>query len=168
MHSKSYTSACCFYCFNGNNNNQFGPSEGEPGKQWWCVEEEGCPSCRTPRTRLFSSLSEQPDGASAYWLPARQAPGLRYHLHAAVQPRAEQTLLRLRQSGPGDALLSLPGQWVSSTLSFTLPGPPCLPAHCPHPSSALPLGPFISPPSPLSFLLPASTPPTPQSSTHSS
>ncbi|XP_061244091.1 cation channel sperm-associated auxiliary subunit gamma isoform X6 [Bos javanicus] len=91
---------------------------------------------------------QQPDGASAYWLPARQAPGLRYHLHAAVQPRAEQTLLRLRQSGPGDALLSLPGQWVSSTLSFTLPGPPCLPAHCPHPSSALPLGPFISPPNP--------------------
>ena len=78
--------------------------------------------------------SEQPDGASAYWLPARQAPGLRHHLHAAVQPRAEQTLLRLRQSGPGDALLSLPGQWVSRALSFTFPGPPCLPSHCSHPS----------------------------------
>ena len=98
---------------------------------------EGCPSCQTPRTRLFSSPSEQPDGAGAYRLPTRQAPGLGHHLHAAVQPRAEQTLLRLRQSGPGDALLSLPGQWVSSALSFVHPTPrPFLPA-CSLPSPIL-------------------------------
>ncbi|XP_037586598.1 cation channel sperm-associated protein subunit gamma isoform X5 [Cebus imitator] len=54
----------------------------------------------------------QPDGASAHRLPPRQAPGLRHHLHAGIQPPAEQTLLRLRARGPRDALLSLPGQWL--------------------------------------------------------
>ncbi|XP_037586599.1 cation channel sperm-associated protein subunit gamma isoform X6 [Cebus imitator] len=57
----------------------------------------------------------QPDGASAHRLPPRQAPGLRHHLHAGIQPPAEQTLLRLRARGPRDALLSLPGQGVDTS-----------------------------------------------------
>ncbi|XP_073913255.1 uncharacterized protein isoform X4 [Castor canadensis] len=58
------------------------------------------------RTRLF--CSGQPDGASAYRLPPRQAPGLRHHLHSRVQQPTEQTLLQLCEQRPRDALLSLP------------------------------------------------------------
>lgn len=97
-----------------------------------------------PSTRLFSSRSGQPDVASVYRLPARQAPSLRHHLHAGVQPPAEQTLLRLRACRPRDALLPLPRQCVSSPLfclvHCLLPTPLCffglstLPAYLPtHP-----------------------------------
>ena len=171
MHSKSYASACCFYCFNGNNNNQLGPLvrvslAGSGGVWGW----RGVPPARPPEPG-FSPLPQSnlmvpvligcPPGKRlaldiTYTLQYNRVQNKHYFDCVKVDPEMPCFLFR-------DSACPAP-----SPLRTPPPGPSCLPAHCPHPSSAVPLGPFISPPSPLSFLLPVSTPPTPQSFTHSS